>query len=54
MREKDKQEADGPCVKLAMPNSGIRCSFKMLLHNLKATEKSEISTKKRMRQFILV
>jgi len=44
MREEDKQEADGPCVKLAMPNSGLRCSFKMLLHNLKATEKSYIPT----------
>lgn len=43
-REEGKQEADGPCVKLAVPNSGLRCSFKKLLRNLKATEKGPIST----------
>lgn len=42
-KKRDKQEADGPCVKHAMPNCGLRCSFKMLFHNLKATEKSYIS-----------
>lgn len=47
-REEGKQEADGPCVKLAMPSSGLRCSFKKLLHNLKVTEKSYISTSYRM------
>lgn len=50
-REEGKQEADGPCVKLAMPNSGLRCSFKKLLLNLKATEKGSISTSYRMSKF---
>lgn len=53
-REEGKQEADGPCVKLAMPNSGLRCSFKKLLRNLKATEKSYISTSYRMSKFSLL
>lgn len=50
-REEGKQEADGPCVKLAMPNSGLRCSFKKLLHNLKATEKGYFPTSYRMSKF---
>lgn len=53
-REEGKQEADGPCVKLAMPNSGLRCSFKKLLHNLKATEKSYITISYRMSKFSLL
>lgn len=53
-REEGKQEADGPCVKLAMPKSGLRCSFKKLLHNLKATEKGYIPTSYRMSKFSLL
>lgn len=53
-REEGKQEADGPCVKLAVPNSGLRCSFKKLLHKLKATEKGPISTSYRMSKFSLL